>query len=216
MLDVQLVVLAKQPLPGRVKTRLCPPLQPAQAAAVAGAALQDTLTAGLAGPFAARTVALDGDPAGLVPAGWAVVDQGPGGGLDRRLAHVTTALLGRRGAPPLLLIGMDTPQVTAAQLAEAALALRTSGSVLGLAADGGWWAIGLTAPDPQVFLDVPMSLPTTGAAQQARMRERGLHPAALPVLRDIDLAADLHEVAAAMPPTAALPGVLHRICEGAR
>lgn len=214
MLDVQLVVLAKQPVAGRVKTRLCPPLRPEQAADVARAALLDTLDVGLAARFTRRTVALDGDPGRLVPAGYRVVDQGPGGGLDRRLAHVTTALA--TPGLPLLLVGMDTPQVTAELLEQAAAALQASGSVLGLAADGGWWAIGLSAADPQVFRDVPMSLPTTGAAQLARMRERGLAPAPLPVLRDIDTAADLHEVAAAMPPGSRLPAALHRICEGAR
>jgi glycosyltransferase A (GT-A) superfamily protein (DUF2064 family) len=59
-------------------------------------------------------------------------------------------------------------------------------AVLGPALDGGWWSIGLRAPEPAVFLGVPMSTPGTGAAQRARLRDLGLRTALLPSLRDVD------------------------------
>lgn len=57
-----LAVIAKAPVAGRVKTRLCPPCTPQQAAALAGAALQDTLAAVAATPAHRRVLVLDGEP----------------------------------------------------------------------------------------------------------------------------------------------------------
>lgn len=195
MLEIQLVVLAKAPVAGRSKTRLCPPLTPQQAAEVAEAALLDTLDAVLATPVRRRVVVLDGDPA-VVPAGFDVLPQ-VAGGLDVRLAAAFDAVLASRDLPAVL-IGMDTPQVTAALLHQAGAALLDHPAVLGHAEDGGWWALGLHAADPQVFLGVPMSADDTGSQQAARLRERGLEPHVLGTLRDIDRAADLAAVAAAM------------------
>ena len=96
---------------------------------------------------------------------------------------------------------MDTPQVDAGLL-ESGLELLLSpgtGSVLGHAADGGWWAIGLRRPDPGVFLGVPMSTSVTGQAQERRLRERGLRPGRLPTLRDVDDISDAEAVAELAP-----------------
>ena len=83
---------------------------------------------------------------------------------------------------------MDTPQVTPALLTGALELLVGSGRpVLGLAQDGGWWALGLPRPVPGAFDGVPMSTDAAGAAQHARLHELGLPPLALPVLRDVDL-----------------------------
>lgn len=199
-----MLVVAKQPVPGRVKTRLSPPLSLAQAAEVAEAALADTLEA-VAGCGADRRVlALDGEPGDWIPAGFEVIAQ-RGQGLAERLA----AAWADAGAPGLQ-IGMDTPQVTP-DLLDAALSLLADGdefrggsqatgpgrAVLGPAADGGWWAIGLSRPAPEVFAGVPMSTPDTGAAQRRRLRDLGWSVDDLPVLRDLDTAEDLGPVAAA-------------------
>jgi len=81
-----LVVIAKAPLPGRSKTRLCPPCTPHEAAALAEAALRDTLAAVLAAPVRARRVlVLDGEPGRWLPAGIEVIAQ-RGDGLGARLA----------------------------------------------------------------------------------------------------------------------------------
>jgi len=197
VLDAQIVVIAKQPLAGRSKTRLCPRLTSQQAANVARAALLDTLSAVLDVPVRRRVVVLEGSPDNLVPPSFDVIAQ-RGAGLDERLAAAYDDTFASRSLPTLL-IGMDTPQVTASQLESATSALLQHDGVLGLAEDGGWWAIGLAAPDPQVFLGVAMSADDTGALQVARLKERGMVPFMLPVLRDIDRVDDLVAVAAGMP-----------------
>jgi len=209
MLDVQLVVLAKSPVAGRVKTRLCPPLTPQQAADVARAALLDTLDVVAQVPVRRRLVVLDGSSAGLVPRDVSVVPQ-RGDGLDERLAAAFDDVFADCSLP-VLLIGMDTPQVTPLLLGSAACLLADGQPVLGHADDGGWWAIGLSDPDPDVFLGVPMSREDTGLQQAARMRARGLDPVLLPQLRDIDHAEDLGRVAAAMSATSRLAVVVRAL-----
>jgi rSAM/selenodomain-associated transferase 1 len=190
-----LVVLAKAPRPGRSKTRLCPPCTPQDAATLARAALADTLDAVLATPASRRGLVLDGPAGDWLPAGFEVVAQ-RGDGLDERLAHAFADVGG-----PALLVGMDTPQVTPADLADGLERLMAPGidAVLGPAADGGYWAIGLREARPRAFLGVPMSTARTGRAQHARLRRLGLRVALLPALRDVDRIADARAVAALAP-----------------
>ncbi len=192
-----LAVIAKSPVPGRVKTRLCPPYTPAEAAELAGAALADTLAAVAAADAGRRVVVLDGPTLTGLPDGFEVIPQ-RSGGLAARLAAAFDALAG-----PALVIGMDTPQVTPALLSGALDTLAADGTdaVLGLAEDGGYWAIGLRTPDARAFLGVPMSAAHTGARQAARLRELGLTVAALPALADVDDWASAAAVAAAAPET---------------
>lgn len=197
MTGAQILVIAKRPLPGRVKTRLTPPYTPDQAAGLARAALRDTLDAVAATPAVRRVVALDGPPGPYVRPGFDVVRQ-RGGGLDERLAHAFTDAYAARPAP-IVLLGMDTPQVTPALLTGAARALRTADAVLGPAEDGGFWLLGLRRPDPGLLLGVPMSTSGTGAAQLGRLRRAGLRVATAPALRDVDTAADAEAVAACAP-----------------
>ncbi|MFF4364783.1 DUF2064 domain-containing protein [Streptomyces sp. NPDC001594] len=187
-----LIVIAKAPLPGRVKTRLTPPFTPEQAAGLAEAALADTLAAAAATPAGRHVLVLDGAPGPWLPPGFEVVPQ-RGGGLDERLAAAFADCAG-----PALLIGMDTPQVTPELLAPA-LAFDTCDAWFGPAADGGFWALGLAAADPALLLGVPMSVPETGAVQFERLRAAGLRTRLLPRLRDVDTAADAAEVAALAP-----------------
>jgi glycosyltransferase A (GT-A) superfamily protein (DUF2064 family) len=191
----QLLVMAKEPVPGRVKTRLCPPATPDGAARIAAAALADTLDVVSATPAARRVLVLDGGPVS-VPPGVAVLPQ-RGAGLADRLAHAyaDTAVPGIAG----LLVGMDTPQVDPALLTAAADRLSTVDAVLGMAVDGGWWALGLRDPAyAEVLRDVPMSTARTGALTAAALRRRGLRLAALPVLRDVDTATDARVVTAGL------------------
>jgi rSAM/selenodomain-associated transferase 1 len=198
---VHLLVLAKAPVAGRVKTRLCPPFTPAEAAQLAEAALRDTLAAVAQTPAVARTAVLEGQPGAWLPPSFTVLPQ-RGGGLDERLAAAFDDAWAQTDAP-LLLVGMDTPQLTAALLTAAVDQLLSAGTdaVLGLAADGGWWALGLRRPDASLLLGVPMSTDTTGAAQRARLADAGLRVALLPVLIDVDDAEDARTVAAQCPAT---------------
>jgi glycosyltransferase A (GT-A) superfamily protein (DUF2064 family) len=91
-------------------------------------------------------------------------------------------------------IGMDTPQVTAGLLDDALAALDETPAALGLAVDGGWWAIALRRPDARTFAGVPMSTGGTGAAQLARLDRLGLAVTALPALVDLDTIGDLPAV----------------------
>lgn len=189
------LVIAKEPVPGRVKTRLTPPYTRHQAARLAEAALYDTLQAVRAMPARRRVVVLDGRPGSWLPAGFDVRPQSAGG-LDERLA---AAFAGSAG--PTLLIGMDTPQVTPQLLAPALDfgAWDECDAWFGAADDGGFWALGLAAPDPGLLRGVPMSTDRTGAAQRARLAAAGLRVRELPPLRDVDTAADAEQVAAAAP-----------------
>ncbi|HEX6420888.1 MAG TPA: TIGR04282 family arsenosugar biosynthesis glycosyltransferase [Acidimicrobiales bacterium] len=193
---MDLIVVAKEPVPGRVKTRLCPPRTPGEAATLAAAALADTLAAATASGAARVVLALDGRPGPWCPPGVAVVGQGDGP-LDHRLAAAWAAAT----TGPALLVGMDTPQVTAADLdrAMANLAAEGADAVLGPATDGGWWAIGLRRPDPRVFRGVPMSRSDTGDRQRARLRALRLRTHLLPTRTDVDTWPDALAVAATAP-----------------
>ena len=194
---MQIIVMAKAPAPGRVKTRLCPPCTPEEAAVLAEAALVDTLTAARSSSADRVVLALDGEPGPWLPAGVDVVSQ-RGNGFGERLAAAWTDIGG-----PAVQIGMDTPQVTSALLDLACTVLEQpdTDAVLGPAEDGGWWAIGLRRADPAVFRGVRMSRPDTGTQQLARLGALGLRTATLCGLRDVDTVDDALAVAALAPDT---------------
>ncbi len=211
-----LVVVAKAPVPGQVKTRLCPPLAMHQAAVLACAALLDTMDAAdaCADTITAATVlvlagdlqsavggpeiagrAAAGGPAG---AGWRVVRQ-RGRTFGERLHH---AHLDGGAGRATLQIGMDTPQVSGDLLTAAVQSLWREGvdAVLGPSDDGGWWALGLRPGIDAAFLaDVPMSTTDTGALTLQAMARTGLRVAILPTLTDVDTIADGHLVAGEIP-----------------
>jgi rSAM/selenodomain-associated transferase 1 len=190
-----IIVIAKEPIPGRAKTRLCPPCTPAEAATIAAAALADTLTTVRSTPATARVLALDGRPGTWIPDGYVVVPQ-LGSGLDERIANAFAAVTG-----PAVLVGMDTPQLRPALILDAVRALHAPGvgAVLGPACDGGWWTIGLQRADPHVFVGVPMSTGHTCDDQRARLASLALHTLMLPTLRDVDTYDDAVAVAAEIP-----------------
>ncbi|MEU2540792.1 TIGR04282 family arsenosugar biosynthesis glycosyltransferase [Streptomyces iakyrus] len=185
-----LLVIAKEPRPGRVKTRLTPPFTPGEAAELAEAALADTLHAVAAAPATRRVLVLDGAPGPWLPPGFDVVGQ-CAGGLDERLAEAFAGCAG-----PALLIGMDTPQVTPELLT---VDFAGCDAWFGPAEDGGFWALGLACPDPALLRGVPMSTAVTGDVVRERLAAAGLRVRDLPSLRDVDTAADARAVAALAP-----------------
>jgi hypothetical protein len=192
MAETTILVMAKAPVPGRVKTRLTPPFSPTEAAALAEAALLDTLDAVLAAPAGRRVLALDGAAGDWLPAGFEVLPQVEGG-LDERIAAALAALTG-----PVLLVGMDTPQLTPAHLS---VSFAQHDAWFGPAHDGGFWGLGLAGPDPALVRGVPMSRDDTGAIQHQRLLDAGLRVGSLPTLRDVDTAACAAAVSAAAPHT---------------
>ncbi|TFC84080.1 DUF2064 domain-containing protein [Cryobacterium cheniae] len=199
-----IVVIAKECLPGRVKTRLHPPLSLEQAAELAAASLDDTLGALAALPATRRILAFDGVNAPLAAAGYEILPQVEGT-LDLRLAAVFDACEG-----PTLLVGMDTPQITSALL-EPVFTDWTDDvdAWFGFANDGGFWALALNDPAAaqirgaqirgDLIRGVPMSRDDTGALQLKRLTDAGLRVNLLPTLTDVDSIDDAHRVAGIAP-----------------
>jgi glycosyltransferase A (GT-A) superfamily protein (DUF2064 family) len=208
----RVLVVAKAPVPGAVKTRLGADIGLAAAAEVAAAALLDTLRACAAAfPTARRHLALAGDlgpavrgaeiEAALV--GWDVFPQ-EGDGFAERLVHAHTTVAGRGGGP-VVQIGMDTPQVTPDLLVAAAAALtdpreEAADAVLGRADDGGWWVLVLRdARRALPLAGVAMSTPQTYDDTRAALVAAGLRVAGTSVLVDVDTVDDADLVAAQAP-----------------
>ncbi len=200
----RVLVVAKAPVAGRVKTRLGADVGMTTAADLAAAALLDTLDAAAALPVRTRHLALDGVLAGArgeddlrrAAAGWTITPQS-GGDFGRRLAQAHRELPG-----PVVQIGMDTPQVTAPLLSEVLAGLDEHDAVLGPAADGGWWVLALRDPSyAAVLAGVTMSASTTGAESRAALTAAGLHVGTAPELRDVDTVADAEAVVASAPQT---------------
>jgi glycosyltransferase A (GT-A) superfamily protein (DUF2064 family) len=189
------IVIAKTPVAGRVKTRCCPPCTPGQAASLAAAALTDTLAAVAACRASRRVVAIDGAPGPWLGAGFELVAQ-RGAGLGERIDNAF-----REVGCPALLIGMDTPQVEAATL-DAALALLAPpiDAVVGPAVDGGFWALGLVAPIARLCAGIGMSSPTTCAHLRATLDRHGAS------WREVDELEDVDDFAAALRVAGDLPG----------
>lgn len=189
-----LVIICKETLPGKVKTRLHPPLSLEQAAEVAAAAIADTIAATDALPATRRVLLFDGNRTPVGSERFDVIPQ-IGGGLDARLGALFDEVDG-----PTVLVGMDTPQLDAAVLAPAFEAWPDDVDAwFGPANDGGFWALGLREPTGDLLRGVPMSQDDTGAHQLARLAEAGLRVAMLPELVDVDTIDDARQVAAVAP-----------------
>jgi hypothetical protein len=191
-----LVLIAKEPLPGKAKTRLHPPLSLEQAAALAAAAIDDTLAAMRELPATRRILLFEGNRTPERSEDYDVIPQRDGG-LDERLGAVFDASDG-----PTLLIGMDTPQLTAADLSPAFTAWPDDVDAwFGPASDGGFWALGMREPRGDLIRGVPMSRDDTGARQLDRLDRAGLRVEMLPVLTDVDTIDSAREVAGIAPHT---------------
>jgi len=209
-----IVVMAKECLPGRVKTRLHPPLTLEAAAAVAAASLADTLEAATATGLPVVVCAQGDVP---VPAGVRSIPQETGG-LDDRIAAAFDRVEGR-----VLLIGMDTPQIDPIRLRRMADDWPDDVDAwFGAAADGGFWLLGLDALPTgrlggcsrgDLVRGVPMSTAATGRLQRERLAGAWLRVSDAPVLTDIDDIASLCEVAPALPPRGRLSRLLATIPE---
>jgi uncharacterized protein len=207
IVPVTLLVVAKAPVPGRAKTRLAATVGDQVAARVAAAALLDTLDAVAATPVAARVVALTGELDAAADAAeirrrlasFSVIGQ-RGNDFGERLANAHADAASVDGHP-VLQIGMDTPQVTAELLGDCGRRLVESSAVLGLANDGGWWALGVHTPAlADCLRDVPMSQPDTGALTLKTLRGNGVDVALLDELADFDIADDVAAVREACRP----------------
>jgi len=201
-----LLVVAKAPVAGLAKTRLARVVGDRVAAQVAAAALLDTLDSVLAVADAVPVVAFTGrlesgeraDEVGELLDRCVVIAQ-RGDDLGERLANAHLDVADRFPGAPVFQIGMDTPQVRPGMLA-AALARAADGAVLGPAADGGWWGLGLRSPrDADVLRAVPMSRGDTGMRTLLALRGAGLRVGRLPAMSDVDTWPDACLVAKQVP-----------------
>jgi glycosyltransferase A (GT-A) superfamily protein (DUF2064 family) len=202
-----LLVVAKAPVPGLAKTRLTPPADPEQAAAIAAAALLDTLAAAAATPGAVPVVAMTGDlrkaaeGAALAEALRTVtVLPQRGNGFGARLAHAHADAHAVCPTLPVVQIGMDTPQAGPELFAGIAALLDDADSVLCPAEDGGWWALGLRDPRRAAVLrDVPMSRGDTATRTLDALATSGTTTRIGLTLSDVDTWGDACRVAEAVP-----------------
>ena len=197
---VAVAVMAKAPSAGTVKTRLCPPLSPAEAAELADAFLRDAWTGvqALAGVVPAVVYAPDEARAffeTLAP-GSPLFPQ-RGADLGARMAHAFDDLLALDVAGAIV-IGSDAPTLPRAILTEAIAEVAAADLVLGPSDDGGYYLIGLRAPRPELFADIAWSTDTVFDATLGRARLAGLRTAVLPAWFDVDTPGDLDRLASSL------------------
>ncbi len=202
-----LLVIAKQPIPGQSKTRLCPPLTSETAAALYACFLRDTLALARQVPAVRHEIvylpaaaadyfqALAPDMAQSVQCG---------ADLGARLDHALTAALAA-GAVAAVAIGSDSPTLPATYVARAFALLTSHDLVLGPSDDGGYYLIGLRHPQPRLLREVTMSTPTVLRDTLAIAAELGLQVALLPPWYDVDTVAELTRLRAEL--RSAPPGV---------
>ena len=192
-----LLLFAKRPEAGRVKTRLCPPWSHEKAAQFYTCLLEDTLeaTAAFAKTLNAQAVLcldpLDESPQALpfaVPALFSVEAQ-RGSGLAARMENAVGAAF-ERGARRVLLRGSDTPMLSRAHFEEALVALEEHDFVLSPDCGGGYGLVGFSRLWPGL-LDLPMSTDTVCADTLARARDWGLRTARIEPCFDVDRWPDL-------------------------
>lgn len=192
--DIPLVVFAKVPQPGKVKTRLLRCCSAVQATVIAEILLRETV----------RNVSLNW-PGKVYIASWPTTDNP----LIQELAkqYGLSVILQHEGdlgqkmfatfeqlKYPAAIIGSDAPTVTADNLIQAHQQLANGNDVLGPATDGGYYLIGLTAPQANLFTDIAWG--TERVLQQTRTRHSF---AMLEPLTDIDLWEDVIELSQRLP-----------------
>ena len=180
----RVAIFTKWPAPGRAKTRLIPTLGPDGAARLHARLVEQTLAVVRASGLTFEVRVTGAGPPEFTQ--WlgddvAIVDQGDGD-LGARLARVPA---------PMLLIGADAPDLTAEHLRAAAVALDRAPAVIGPAADGGYWLLGLARMMPHLFTSMPWGTDNVAAETIARLTADRIAPVMLPTLHDCDRPEDL-------------------------
>lgn len=195
-MKVALAVMVKQPTPGRVKTRLCPPLTPEEAAELYRCFLLDKISQVKRIGVAALYLAFTPQEAeqffrSLAGGSLSLVAQA-GRDLGQRLDRLSTELLAA-GHPAVLIIDSDTPDLPDRYLAEAVECLANGGidAVFGPAEDGGYYLVGLRRPSPAIFQGITWSTPVVLKQTLEKTTEIGLRVHLLRAWFDVDTRADL-------------------------
>lgn len=195
-MKVALAIMVKQPAPGQVKTRLCPPLTPGQAMELYLCFLRDKMAQvgriATAIPYLAFTPReaepyfreLAGETFSLMPQ--------EGKDLGERLHHLSTQLIAV-GHPGAVIIDSDTPSLPDRYLAEAVecIADPHADAVFGPAEDGGYYLVGLRRSAPALFRGITWSTPVVLEQTLRAAAGTGLRVHLLPLWYDVDTGRDL-------------------------
>lgn len=194
--DSALIVFAKHPVPGRVKTRLTPPLTPEEAAELYRCMLLDTLAKVRALPHVRGYLFYQEEPAALpyfqgIAADFVLLPQ-QGYDLGARMAGAFREVLSR-GHQRVVIVGTDAPDLPAAYLHQAfrAVAEESVDVVFGPSSDGGYYLLALKTLPDCLFEGIAWSTGTVLAESLARAEEAGLRGYLLPEWHDVDTAEDL-------------------------
>lgn len=199
------IAFVKEPTPGRVKTRLCPPLSHAQAADLYSAFARDTIVALAQVPgarvqvaYAARSAS--DSPAWLGPAAGEWFPQ-HGADLGERMNAAFERVFAQ-GARRVIIVGSDIPDLGPERVAAAFLALERRDLVLGPADDGGYYLVGLSRPCDELFRSMEWSTPDVLDQTIGRAERMGLSLELLESCRDVDTAEDLAALQACLSSSA--------------
>jgi len=193
------VVMAKQPVPGKSKTRLCPPLTPREAAELSEALLRDTI--GLVSGLRETEMAIAVSPPGAVGMMRRFVPRGArilaveGADIGECLRGATDQLFAE-GFTRIVALNADSPTLPAEYLDRAIEMLTHSDVVLGPAEDGGYYLIGLRQRQPGLFQNISWSTAHVAAETLALAAALGLTVARLPQWYDVDTPAELERLRA--------------------
>lgn len=190
----RILIFAKAPTPGRVKTRLIPALGATGAARLARAMLSRTLAAAIESGVGPVELCADPDPADpawacvRLPTGIETSCQGDGD-LGMRMARAAARHL--NAGEPVVLIGTDCIEISPTLLANAARRLEDCDALIHPTRDGGYAVLGLQRFAPALFEDIAWSTDTVATATIARIRALGWRLDIGELLNDVDEADDL-------------------------
>ena len=201
--EAALVLFAKAPIPGQVKTRLCPPLTPDEAASLHGSFVLDSLERSKTA-IQQQKLSLDRILACAPSAahvffkilgerhGVRLIDQ-LGDDLGSRMDQAVSTLCAE-GYRRLLIVGTDLPSLPLSIYRDALAQLDRHPVVLGPALDGGYYLLGLARPAPELFDQIPWSTVEVLKATVARAETAGLTVGQLQPWRDVDMIEDLRSI----------------------
>ncbi|MHA6494585.1 TIGR04282 family arsenosugar biosynthesis glycosyltransferase [Pseudomonas borbori] len=195
-LTISLHLLARSPVPGRVKTRLIPALGEEGACDLQRLLLERALHLPDGG-FSQRFLWLDDGPNEVLQLladqlGWTLVEQ-PAGDLGVRMRRIAT--LGLAESDAVILVGNDCPALDGDYMARAQAALQRHPVVIGPAEDGGYVLLGLRRVDATLFSDLPWGTDQVLALTRERLNQLNWDYHLLPVLWDVDRPEDLPRLA---------------------
>jgi len=207
-------LFAKAPVPGRVKTRLSPPLSAQEAADVARACLHDTLESISRNRDVAITLFLEGEPDDALRALAArhavPIRSQETGTLGTRLRAALGALL-HEGHACAIAIGADSPTLPPARIAAAVGALRAHDAVLGPTEDGGYYLIGVSRPAWALLEGIPWGTSEVARVTRERAAQAAISLAELEAWYDVDDMETLRRALADSNPRSALGRLGSRI-----